>query len=123
MIVMKVCRASIAVLALLSAFSAEAACDRPSATAPAVPNGATADDATMKQAHDSIQAYVVQLEAYKACLKAQSDSAPAGTAEEQRVAWVAQGDAAVDAANVLAAQFSVALKQFKERPGQSPAKP
>ncbi len=112
---MKVCRASIAVLALLTALSAEAACDRPSSTPPAVPNGAQADDAAMKQARETIQAYVVQLEAYKACLKTQSDNAPAGTPDEQKVAWIAQGDAAVDAANYLANQFSAALKQFKER--------
>ena len=119
---MKVCRASIAVLALLSALSAEAACDRPSGTPPAVPNGTEADDATMKQARESIQAYVVQLEAYKACLKTQADNAPAGTPPEQIVTWIGQGDAAVDFANMLANQFSVALKQFKERPAQ-PAKP
>ena len=116
---MKVCRASIALLTLLTALSAEAACDRPSTTPPVVPNGAQADEASMKQAHDTIQDYVRQLEAYKACIKELAANSPAGTTDEQRVAWVGQGDAAVDAANYIANQFSVALKQFKERPQPS----
>ena len=121
---MKVYRASIAALLLLAAVSADAACERPAATAPAIPNGAQADDATMKAAHDTIQAYVNELEAYKACLKQQYDNAPAGTSDEQKLAWIGQGDAAVDAASVLAGQFSAALKQFKERQSQQqPAKP
>jgi hypothetical protein len=108
-----------AALLSLSAAGADAACDRPAGAAPEVPNGAKADEETMHSAHDTIQAYVKQLEAYKACLKDQADNAPAGTPEEQKQTWLAQGDAAVDSANLLANQFSYALKAFKER-GSTP---
>ncbi|GEM_PF-4816817 len=104
-----------AALLSLAATGANAACTRPAVQEPAIPNGAKADEQSMKEAHDSIQGYVVQLEAYKTCLKDLYDNAPAGTSEEQKLAWLAQGDAAVDAANYLANQFSYALKTFKEK--------
>ncbi len=106
---------AVALLSLAAAAGADAACLRPTGAPPEVPNGAKADEQTMKEAHDALQAYVVQLEAYKACLKDQYDNAPAGTAEEQKLTWLAQGDAALDAANYLANQFSYALKAYKER--------
>jgi len=118
---MKVQALFAAALLSLAAAGADAACTRPTAEAPAIPNGAKADEQSMKEAHDTIQAYVVQLEAYKTCLKAQYDNAPAGTSEEQKLAWLAQGDAAVDSANYLANQFSVALKTFKDK--TTPAQP
>jgi len=105
----------------LAAAGADAACTRPAGEAPAIPNGAKADEQSMKEAHDMIQTYVVQLEGYKTCLKTQYDNAPAGTSEEQKLAWLAQGDAAVDSANYLANQFSLSLKTFKEK--TTPAQP
>ena len=112
---MKVQALFAAALLSLAAAGADAACTRPAGEAPAIPNGAKADEQSMKEAHDSIQAYVVQLEAYKTCLKGMYDNPPAGTSEEQKLAWLAQGDAAVDAANYLANQFSYALKTFKDK--------
>ncbi len=109
----------------LAAAGAGAACPRPPLAEPEVPNGAKADEVSMKQAHDGLQAYVVQLEAYKACLKDQADNAPADTPEELKATWLAQGDAALDAANYLANQFSYALKTFKARttPAEAASKP
>ena len=110
--------------ALLSlAAGADAACMRPATAAPEIPNGAKADEQSMKIAHDGIQAYVVELEAYKTCLKDQYDKAPPDVSEEQKLSWLAQGDAAVDAANYMANQFSYALKAYKERttPQSTPA--
>jgi hypothetical protein len=104
-----------AALLFLAAAGARADCPRPSATPPAIPDGATATDESMKAAHDAIQGYVNTLEAYRACLKQQADNAPPDTPQEQVVTWVAQGDAAVDNASYLAAQFSNALKTFKAR--------
>lgn len=104
-----------AALLFFAAAGAEAECARPSATPPVIPDGATATDESMKEAHDAIQAYVNLLESYKACLKQQADSAPADIAQEQVVTWVAQGDAAIDNASYLAGQFSNALKTFKAR--------
>jgi len=105
-------------LVSLAAAGANAACLRPTEAAPEVPNGAKADEPTMKQAHDAIQAYVIKLEDYKTCLKTEIDNAPAETPQEQKLTWLAQGDAAVDAANYLANQFSYALKTFKARSTQ-----
>jgi hypothetical protein len=107
----------------LTAAGADAACQRPTGAAPTVPDGAKADETTMHEAHDAIQAYVVALEAYKACLKDQADNAPADVPGEVKLAWIAQGDAALDAANYAASQFSVALKAYKERttPASAPA--
>ena len=109
----------------LAAAGASAACTRPADAPPEVPNGTRADEAGMKRAHDGIQAYVVQLEAYKACLKDQADNAPADTPEEVKATWLAQGDAALDAANYMANQFSYALKTFKARttPEEPASKP
>lgn len=120
---MKVQALFAAALLSLAAAGADAACSRPATAAPEVPNGAKADDAAMKTAHDAIQGYVVQLEAYKTCLKDQADNAPADVSQEQKLAWAAQGDAAVDAANFLANQFSYALKTYKEKttPQTAPA--
>jgi hypothetical protein len=111
----KVASLAAAAFLFLAATGANADCPRPSATPPAVPDGASATDESMKAAHDALQSYVNLLQDYKACLKQQADSAPADTPQEQVVAWVAQGDAAVDNASYLAAEFSAALKQFKAR--------
>lgn len=108
-------KALTAALLFLAAANADAACTRPTATPPAMPNGATADEETMKAAHDAIQAYVNQLEAYKACLKDQAEHAPPDTPKEVAQTWIAQGDAAVDYASYIAAEFSATLKQFKAR--------
>jgi len=105
-------------LSLLLGGFASASCPRP-ASAPAIPNGATADEASMKQAHDAIQAYVNALEAFQACKKQEVEQAPSDISDETKLTWMAQGDAALDAANLLAAQFSYALKSFKERSGKT----
>jgi hypothetical protein len=98
---------------LLHGSVALAACVRPGA-APAIPDGATADDAAMKAAHDAVQAYVNSLEAYQVCLKAQVEQA-VGMPAELKATWIAQGDAAIDVANIAANQFSLALRTFKAR--------
>jgi len=112
---MKVQALFAAALLPLASAGADAACARPAGAVPEIPNGAKADEQSMKEARESIQGYVVQLEAYKTCLKDMYDNPPAGTSEEQKLAWLAQGDAAVDSANYLANQFSYALKTFKEK--------
>lgn len=110
-----------AALLTLAAAGANAACERPTDAPPEVPNGARADEEAMRVAHDGIQAYVNKLEAYKTCLKTQADSAPADTPAELKLTWIAQGDAAVDNASFIAAQFSYALKTYKERTTPAPA--
>jgi glycerol-3-phosphate dehydrogenase len=111
-------RILVVLLALLGANAAFANCPRPGA-APEVPDGSVADEAAMKQGRETIQAYVDQLEAYKACLQTQVDQASSDTTDEQKITWLAQGDAALDAANLLANRYSLALKAFKERSSKS----
>lgn len=111
---MKVLALAAALLSLASA-GADAACARPTGAVPVAPDGTKADEQIMKEAHDAIQVYVNELEAYKTCLKNQVDTAPADTPEELKLTWLAQGDAALDAANFAANQFSYALKTFKAR--------
>ncbi len=105
---------------VLGPVSAGAACTRPG-PAPVVPSGSSADEATMVAAHDSVQSYVNALEAYQACLIAQADGANNDVPVELKLTWRLQADAALDAANVAANAFSVALKAFKER--TAPPKP
>ena len=99
---------------LLLAAPVSAACQRPG-PAPALPNGAKADQAAMTAAHDLIQTYVHSLEAYQACLRDQAEQAPPDTAPQLKATWIAQGEAAIDLAQSLAAGYSAALKQFRER--------
>ncbi len=102
------------ILFCLASASASAACVRPGAV-PVVPNGQTADEPALLAARGTIQAYVNELEAYGACLSKQAEQADNDTPVEQKVTWLAQGDAALDAAQVLANAFSASLKTFKER--------
>ncbi len=87
---------------------------------PVPPDGATATDADMKLGHDVIQAFVMQLEAYQACRNAQIDHAPAGTTDQQKQAWVQQGNAAVDEAHALADAFSSQLRLYHARTSKKP---
>jgi len=79
---------------------------------PVPPDGSTATDADMKLGHDSIQTFVVELEAYQACRNAMADHAPPGTTDAQKQALIEQGNAAVDEAHALADAFSAQLKLF-----------
>lgn len=99
---------------LLGSFAgASAACPRPGAP-PALPDGAHADEATMTAAHDLIQAHVNLLEAYQACLTKLAQNPPEDSPAELRLTWLAQGDAALDSAQILASNFSAELKIFKD---------
>jgi hypothetical protein len=108
----------LAAAALLSfvSLSAEAACTRPT-DAPVIPNGQTAEESEVKASREAVQAYVNRLEAYSACLKAQVAAPPEGTSIQERTTWIAQGEAAIDAAQMIAKEFSITLRNFKERAG------
>jgi hypothetical protein len=84
--------------------------------APVPPDGANATAADISLGHDTIQAFVNQLEAYQACLNNKVDHAPPGVTDTQKDVWIEQGNAAVDQANALAAAFSEQLKIFKAKP-------
>jgi hypothetical protein len=83
--------------------------------APVPPDGANATAADIGLGHDTIQAFVNQLEAYQACLNDKVDHAPPGVTDKQKDVWIEQGNAAVDQANALAAAFAEQLKIFKAK--------
>ena len=83
--------------------------------APAVPDGHTADVDSMRQGHDNIQGFVLQLEAYQACRNNQIDHAAANTPVSQKQSWLDEGNDAVDQANALAHAFAAQLRVFKAR--------
>ncbi len=82
---------------------------------PVPPDGSTASEADMKLGHDSIQHFVLQLEAFQACRNAEIDHAPAGTTAARKQIWLQEGNAAVDEAHALADAFSAQLKIFHAR--------
>ena len=98
---------------------AEAECMLPG-PAPVPPDGVTATAADMALGHDAIQGFVLQLEAYQACLNNKVDHPAPGVTDKQKDVWIGQGNAAVDQAHALADAFGEQLKIFKAR---APAKP
>ena len=84
-----------------------------------MPDGTKATAEIMKQGHDTVQAFVQQLEAYQACLNARIDSAGPDVSAQQKQAWLDEGNGAVDEANLLAQSFSFQIKAFHDsHPGQ-----
>ncbi|MEJ0045681.1 MAG: hypothetical protein WDN04_05845 [Rhodospirillales bacterium] len=69
----------------------------------------------MELAHNAIQDFVRQLEAYQACRNNQLDHAGPSVSAQQKQAWLDDGNSAVDDATGLANAFSVQLKIFKAR--------
>ena len=80
-----------------------------------MPDGHTADADTMRQGHDNIQAFVLQLEAYQACRNNQVDHAASTVTVTQKQTWIGEGNDAVDQANALAQTFAAQLHVFKAR--------
>jgi hypothetical protein len=91
------------------------------APAPPMPKGATASAAEMASAKAVIQDFVNKLQVYQICLETEIKNAPADTTKELKIAWRAQGNAAIDEAQALAADFAAQLKLFKSRASASPA--
>jgi hypothetical protein len=82
---------------------------------PAPPRGEFATLADMKLAHDAMQNFVNALEAYQTCLEKQIKAAPADTKPELKIAWRAQGNAAIDLAEKVSSVYSDQYKIFKAR--------
>ena len=80
-----------------------------------MPDGHTANVDTMRQAHDNIQAFVLQLEAYQACRNNQVDRAASTVTVTQKQTWIGEGNDAVDQANTLAQTFAAQLQVFNAR--------
>lgn len=69
----------------------------------------------MKLGHDAAQSFVLQLEAYQACLNDKIDHPAPGTTDQQKKGWETQGDEAVDLAHAIADAFSAQIKIFEAR--------
>jgi len=82
---------------------------------PVVPRGEVATHTDMKIGHDALQTYVNALESYQACLEKQITAAPPDTKPELKLAWRAQGNAAIDEAKAAAARYAAQFKIFKAR--------
>jgi hypothetical protein len=87
---------------------------------PVPPNGATASAADMQLGRNVIQHFVNQLEDYQACRDAQADRAAKTVPDQQKQAWIQQGDEAIDEANALKDAFSEQLKLFNARSSTHP---
>ncbi len=83
--------------------------------APVLPRGEVATHADMKIAHDALQTYVNALESYQTCLEKQITAAPPDTKPELKLAWRAQGNAAIDVAKAASARYAEQYKIFKAR--------
>ena len=82
---------------------------------PAMPRGDIATPEDMKIQHDAVQGFVKALEAYQTCLNQKAASAPAGTDEQVKLRWIAEGNRAVDDAHALANAFAAQLKIYHQR--------
>lgn len=104
-------------LGVLPALPARADCVMPG-PAPVTPRGAVATLAEMKQAHDALQAFVNALEAFQTCVEDEYKSAPPDTKPEDKRAWRAQGNAAIDLANYLKALYEEQVQIYKAHQAQ-----
>jgi hypothetical protein len=90
--------------------------------APTIPDGKVATDADMHAGHDTLQAFVNKLQDYQVCLEKQIKAASPDTRDALKMAWRAQGNAAIDEASALAADYAQQLQLFKSlhpaKPGQ-----
>ena len=106
---------NLAVLATLFAvFPAKADCVDPG-PAPVIAKGATASEADMKTAHAAVQKFVNALQNYQSCLENQIKTAPPDPDIDLKQAWRAQGNAAVDLAHDIAADYAEQYQIFKSR--------
>jgi hypothetical protein len=86
---------------------------------PVVPDGSQATQAEMRAGHDALQSFVNKLQAYQVCMEDQFNSATNDTRPEVKIAYRTLGNAAIDEAVALAADYDQQLKLFKSlHPGK-----
>jgi len=82
---------------------------------PEMPQGASASDEDMKEGHDALQKYVNRLEEYQKCMEKLAQDAPPDTKPEVKQQYLANADAANQAAHEIADVYSIQLRAFKSR--------
>ncbi|HUH37919.1 MAG TPA: hypothetical protein VL027_08245 [Spongiibacteraceae bacterium] len=111
---MKTLFGSLLALCMTTAVFAE--CQRPSA--PALPEGASADMPAMVEGQAAVKAFVADGNAYLECLQAEAAAlkeAGKGEDEEAAAARLASYNGMVDEMNAVAGQFNAEIKVFKAR--------
>ncbi len=97
------------------AFPAAAECVLP-ATAPVVPDGATATMSQMKDVHPRVQDYVLKLRAYRNCVEAAIRAIPPGTVKPDVVQKMRDaGGNALDQAKSFSDNYAVQVAALKAR--------
>jgi hypothetical protein len=95
------------------ALTAQAACESPAM--PAIPDGATAEEAEMVEAQGAVRAFVEQSNAYLDCLVGeakQGEETDDATTKQKRLD---QYNAGADAMQQVADGFNAELREFKAR--------
>ncbi len=96
------------------------ACDYPQRAS--VPDGNTATKEQMIEGQRGVKAYIAAMEEYLACIESAEQETVAGNddleedARQQRIAMLNKKyNAAVDEMNLVAAEFNIQVRAFKER--------
>jgi len=96
---------------MLASSLALAECDRP--TAPALPDGETADLQTMVDGQKAVKSYVAEAEAYLDCINAETAAAGEGANPDEQLARIEKHNAVVDEMETVAAAFNEEIREYK----------
>lgn len=90
------------------------ACNYPGEKDVSVPNGGEATKEEMISAQGEVKSYVSNIEQYLACLDKDLAAVGEAVTKEQRAIYELRYNAAVDSMELVADQFNVALRAYKE---------
>ncbi len=102
-----------AFLALLLTTQAYAECVRPEA--PVIPDGSTADLATMVEGQKAVKAYVADSEAYLDCLNKEGEASMETESDEEKMARIEEHNSSVDSMEAVANEFNEEIREYKEQ--------
>jgi hypothetical protein len=88
--------------------------------APVIPDGTKASVEQLKVAHEAVQSYVNSLQAYQDCQEAQIKMAPKTTKPEDLQKMRDAGNAAIEEAQGLAAQYAEQVRVYRARASATP---
>ncbi len=101
------------ILAATALQSALAACEYPGEIS--IPDGASATEAEMKAASQTMKQYMATVESYLACLDEEEKGLGDTVSEEQKKLHTQRHNAAVDALNAVAGRFNEQLRIYKKK--------
>lgn len=100
-------------LAMIAMQPAMAACEYPGEIT--LPSGASATEAEMKAANQSVKQYMAAVESYLACLDEEEKAIGDTVTEEQKKVHTQRHNAAVDALNAVAGRYNEQLQIYKKK--------